>query len=105
MKKLLNLIVLLVFATPAVSLASGQSDYKAKCASCHGANANVQTEKAKALNMDVQKLALKVSKKSREEMIGIIEKGKEPMPGFKKELNRKQITAIVDYVIALREKK
>jgi mono/diheme cytochrome c family protein len=104
MKKSLILIVLLVLATPAAVLADGRSDYNARCASCHGANANVRTEKAKALKMDIKKLSLKGSRKTNAEMVVIIETGKDQMPGFGKELSKKQINAIVEYIIALTRK-
>jgi mono/diheme cytochrome c family protein len=38
-------------------------------------------------------------------MIAIIEKGRNKMPGFEKELTREQITGIADYLIALRNTK
>ncbi len=37
MKKLLILLVVIVFAAPTAALADGRIDYKAKCATCHGA--------------------------------------------------------------------
>jgi hypothetical protein len=43
----------------------------------------VQTEKARALKMDVKKLSLKASKKSKDEMAAIIGNGKGAMPSFK----------------------
>ena len=105
MKTLLILIVIGLFASPVLADDSGKNDYKAYCAGCHGANANVQTEKAKALKMDVRKLSLKSSTKSKEQMTAIIESGKGNMPDFKKQLTRERISAIVDYVLALRNAK
>ena len=102
MKTLLILSVICVSASPVLATANGKNDYKAYCAGCHGANANVPTEKAKALNMDVRKLSLKSSTKNKEQMIAIIETGKGDMPDFKKQLTRDRISAIVDYVIVLR---
>ncbi len=103
MKTLLMLFVIGVCAAPALAGASGKDDYKAFCAGCHGANANVQTEKAKALKMDVRKLSLRSSTKNREQMIAIIETGKGDMPDFRKQLTRERISAIVGYVLALRD--
>jgi len=107
MKILLIMFVIGIFALPVLAGASagGVNDYKAYCAGCHGANANVQTEKAKALKMDVRKLSLKASTKNKEQMIAIIENGKGAMPGFKGQLARNRIAAIVDYVQALRKMK
>ena len=93
---------LLVF--PTLVHANGKNDYNAYCAGCHGANGNVQTEKAKALNMDVKTLALKVSRKDKNEMVAIVEKGKAKMPSYEKQLTKKQISDIVDYAMALRKK-
>jgi mono/diheme cytochrome c family protein len=51
-----------------------------------------------------KKLALTASQMKREEMIAIIEKGKDKMPAFEKELTREQIIAIVDYILSLPKK-
>jgi mono/diheme cytochrome c family protein len=102
MKKLLITLVLIMFAIPSVALADASIDYKTKCAACHGAKANLLPKTARLLKVDPKKLALKASDMSREEMIAIIEKGRDKMPGFEKELTKEQITDIVDYVIALR---
>jgi mono/diheme cytochrome c family protein len=104
MKKLLISLVLIVSAAPTLVLADGRTDYNAYCAGCHGAHGNVQTEKARALKMDVRKLALKVSKMNKAEMIAIIEEGRNHMPGFKDTIAKDRIAGIVDYVIALRKK-
>jgi mono/diheme cytochrome c family protein len=103
MKSLLLLFVLSVFASTALAGTSGKSDYKAYCAGCHGANGNVQTEKARALKMDVEKLSLTSSTKSKVQMITIIETGKGDMPDFKKQLTRERISAIADYVLAFKK--
>jgi mono/diheme cytochrome c family protein len=104
MKKMLTLCVLIAFATPAMALADGRSDFNAKCATCHGANANLFSKTARMLKVDPRKLALKASKMSRDDMIAITEKGKDKMPSFEKELTKEQITAIVDFVRSLNKK-
>ncbi len=104
MKKLLVLLVVVAFAAPAVTLADAKIDFNAKCAKCHRANKNLPKQ-AKLLEVDPMKLALRDSKMSREEMITIIEKGREKMPGFEKELTKEQIADIVDYVIFLKSRK
>ena len=58
---------------------------------------------AKVLKVDPGKLALRASKMNREEMIAIIEKGRDKMPGFEKELTKEQITDIVDYAYRFKE--
>jgi mono/diheme cytochrome c family protein len=101
MKKLLITFILVLFAVPTVGLADGKSDFKAKCAACHGAGGNLLPKTARLLKVDPKKLALKASQMSSEEMIAIVEKGKDKMPGFEKEMTKEQITAIVDYVMGL----
>ena len=105
MKTFLQVLVLIMAAAPGTALADGRGDYNAHCAGCHGAHGNVQTEKAKALKMDVRKLALKFSTKNRDETMAIIAKGKGAMPSFGKQLSKDRIAAIADYVIALRKQR
>ncbi|RII28284.1 MAG: hypothetical protein CXR30_13865 [Geobacter sp.] len=102
MKNLLIAFTLISFTVPTMAIADGRTDYKAFCAGCHGANANVSTKKAKALKMDVRKLALRTSKMNKSEMIDTIQKGKDKMPSFNKQLSKERISAIADYVISLR---
>ncbi len=104
MKKLFVTLILVLFTAPTICLADGASDYKAKCAACHGAKANLLPKTARLLKADPKKLALKASQMNREEMIAITEKGKDKMPGFEKEMTKDQITSIIDYVMALRKK-
>jgi cytochrome c5 len=104
MKKILIALVLIVFAMPSVVLADASLDYKTKCAACHGAKANLLPKTAKLLKVDPKKLALKASTMNKDEMIAIIETGKDKMPGFEKELTKEQITALVDYVMGLKKK-
>jgi mono/diheme cytochrome c family protein len=104
MKKLLTSCILIVFAMPTLALADGRSDFNAKCASCHGANANLLPKTARLLKVNPKKLALKASELSRDQMIAITEKGKDKMPSFEKELTKEQIMAIVDFVIGARKK-
>jgi mono/diheme cytochrome c family protein len=103
MKKLLIIILLIPFAIPSAVLADVSIDYKTKCAACHGAQANLLPKTARLLKVDPKKLALKASEMSSDDMIAIIEKGRDKMPGFEKELTEEQITALVDYLISLRK--
>jgi cytochrome c5 len=105
MKKILIMLVMFLFAVPAMALADGRIDYRAKCANCHGANALMTMKTARKLNVDPRKLSLIASKMSKDEMIAITEKGKDKMPGFEKELTKEQIAGIIDYILEYREKK
>jgi mono/diheme cytochrome c family protein len=105
MYKWLIAMVLFFFAVPAAGLADGRIDYKAKCASCHGANALMTMKTARKLNVDPRKLSLIASRMSRDEMIAITEKGKNKMPGYEKILTKEQIAGIIDYVLEHQGKK
>ncbi len=82
--------------------ASGRLDYRAKCANCHGANALMTVRTARKLGVDPRKLSLIASKMNRDEMIAIIEKGNDKMPGFEKDLTKERIAGIADYVLDYR---
>ena len=115
MKKLLVLLVIMVLSTPAAALAdtkiddnaksdrNAKIDFNAKCAKCHRANKNLPKQ-AKFLEVDPAKLALRTSKMNRDEMIAIIEKGRDKMPAFEKELTKEQIVDIVDYITFLKKR-
>jgi mono/diheme cytochrome c family protein len=104
MKKLLTLIVAIVFAAPITALADGAGDYKANCAGCHGANTNLLPKMAQLMKVAPEKMALQISKMNKEEMITITQKGKDKMPGFEKSLTKEQISGIVDYVFMMKKK-
>ena len=104
MKKLFVAFIMILFTAPAIGLANGGSDFKAKCAACHGAEGNLLPKTARLLKVDPKKLALKVSQMNREEMIEITEKGRDKMPTFEKELTKAQIADIIDYILAFRRK-
>ena len=100
MKKILIPLVLLVFTAPTLALADARSDYYAECIKCHRGSAKTNIRRAKLLKIDPGKLYLKNSKMNKEEMIAIIEKGKDQMPGFENKLTKEQITAIVDFLLS-----
>ena len=56
------------------------------------------------LNIDASKLHLNASEITKDEMIGMIEKGKGRMPSSENELTKDQIIAIVDHVKGLSKK-
>lgn len=89
---------------PTVSMGIGKADFTANCAKCHGGNAKTNARRALLLKIDPKKLYLNASEMNKEEMVAIIEKGKNQMPGFEKQLTKEQITAIVDYVMDLKKK-
>lgn len=104
MKKILILIFFLGFVFTTMALADGRNDFNANCTKCHGGNAKTNARRALLLKIDPKKLYLQASEMNNEEMVAIIEKGKNQMPGFEKQLTKEQITAIVDYVMNLKKK-
>jgi cytochrome c6 len=82
--------------------ADAAADYKAKCASCHGAEGKGDTAPGKA--MKVKDLASdEVQKQSDADLTGIIAKGKKPMPGYEGKLTPEQIAGIVKYLRTLKK--
>jgi mono/diheme cytochrome c family protein len=76
--------------------------YKAKCASCHGADGKGDTPAGK--NMKVKDLASEdVQKQSDADLVGVIEKGKKPMPGYEGKLTKDQIDGLVKWVRTLKK--
>ncbi len=98
MRTMSVIVALFLFALPALALADGKSDFDAKCARCHTGDARTVTKRANILKIDPKKLALQASDMNEAEMIAIVEKGKNQMPGFENELTKEQIQAVVDYV-------
>ena len=130
MKQLLFLLAVIVCSAPAASLADTKSDsntapavtlaetkldsdgkvdsnakldFNAKCAKCHREN-KALPKMAKSLGVDPRKLTLRTSKMNGDEMISIIEKGKDKMPGFEKQLTKGQIADLVNYILYLKSR-
>ncbi|HST11177.1 MAG TPA: cytochrome c, partial [Terriglobales bacterium] len=71
--------------------------YKAKCASCHGADGKGDTPAGKS--MKVKDLASDdVQKMSDADLTSTIEKGKKPMPGYEGKLTKDQIDGLVKWI-------
>jgi quinohemoprotein ethanol dehydrogenase len=104
MKKLLIPIILLSLMAPTLALADGLKDFRTHCITCHGGNAKTNIRRASILKIDPTKLYLPASQMNAEEMIAIIEKGKDKMPGFEGKLSKDQITAIVEYIRSEKKK-
>ena len=99
-----SMIVLAVaFALSTCSFAAdAAADYKAKCASCHGAEGKGDTAIGKT--MKVKDLASdEVQKVSDTDLATIIEKGKKPMPGYEGKLTKEQIDGLVKYIHSLKK--
>lgn len=74
--------------------------YKAKCATCHGADGKGDTPAGKSTK--VRSFAdPEVVKASDEDLAGIIEKGKGKMPGYGKSLKPDETKNMVAYIRSL----
>jgi len=115
MKKMLILLIITVLSAPVAAFADAKTgseaqsdsnakiDYNAKCAKCHREN-KALPKMAKSLGVEPGKLTLRTSTMDRDEMIAIVEKGRDKMPGFENELTKGRITDIVDYIIFLKSR-
>jgi mono/diheme cytochrome c family protein len=81
--------------------ADAAATYKAKCASCHGADGSGNTPAGKSLkagdlrSADVQKL-------SDDALYNVIAKGKGKMPAYEKSLGAEQCKGLVAYIRQLK---
>ena len=96
---LLTLAVMLV-GSSALLAADGAAVYKAKCASCHGADGS-KTEFAK---QPMRALGSpEVQKQSDKELYDWTAKGKGKMPGYEKKLSADEINALVKFMRGLKK--
>jgi cytochrome c6 len=96
----------IVVAAPVLLFARNRGDdksaatYKAKCATCHGADGKGDTPAGKSTK--VRSFAdPDVVKASDDDLAGIIEKGKAKMPGYGKSLKPDEIKDMVAYIRSL----
>ena len=94
--------ILTLAAMAAMSLsafADGAADYKAKCASCHGADgAGAMAKKMGSRDLN----SADFQKTSEADVVAVIAKGKGKMPGYEGKLTADQITAVAKYVKTLK---
>jgi cytochrome c6 len=84
-------------ANPTGSADDAAATYKAKCASCHGADGSGSTAAGKALKVRDLRSA-DVQKQSDDQLYAIIAKGKEKMPGYEKPLGAETCKALVAHI-------
>jgi cytochrome c6 len=96
----------IVVAAPVLLFATNRGDdksaatYKAKCATCHGADGKGDTPAGKSTK--VRSFAdPDVVKASDDDLAGIIEKGKAKMPGYGKSMKPDEIKDMVAYIRSL----
>lgn len=81
----------------------GEKTYKAKCASCHGADGAGSTPAGKATKAR-DFCSDEVKKETDDEWTTIIVKGKNKMPGYDKKLTDAEIKDLVAYIRGLCKK-
>ncbi len=91
-----------VFSTVAFAADTGADLFKAKCASCHGADGKGETTMGK--NLKVKDLgSSEVQAKSDADLTTVISDGKKPMPAYKGKLTDDQIKDLVKYIRSLKK--
>ncbi len=84
--------------TEAAPFADAAAVYKAKCASCHGANGTATAVGKKVGTRDFH--AAEVKGQSDAALLNITLKGKNKMPAYEKSLGADQCKALVSYIRA-----
>jgi cytochrome c6 len=107
-KEMLDFAVLLaaLFVSPMLFAEThpGEDVFKAKCASCHGADGAGKTTMGSMLK--IRDLGSpEVQKQSDAELNRIITKGKNKMPAFEGKLKKEQIEQLVGYIRELGKKR
>ena len=98
MKSLIVTTILLLIAVSAVAgTPDGAALYKAKCASCHGADGAGQTAMGKSMKLRDLGSA-EVQKLTDAELTAITADGKGKMPAYKGKLSGEEIKAVVAHM-------
>jgi mono/diheme cytochrome c family protein len=95
---------LVVFSAPLWAQGDGATQFKARCAACHGADGSGNTAMGKSMKLRDLRSA-DVQKQTDEELTAIIANGKGGMPTFKDKLTGDQIKQLVAYIRELAKKK
>lgn len=91
---------LLVVSARAKPQDTGDKVYKAKCASCHGADGKGESPAGKATKAR-DFCSAEVSKETDDEWTTLIVKGKNKMPAYEKRLTEAEIKAVVAHIRSL----
>lgn len=101
MKLAAVMVVAASVAMPAFAAGTGEADYKAKCAMCHGADGLAATGMGKTMNIKSFKDPAQV-KLTDAELIAATTKGKGKMPAYAGKLTDPQIKEVVVYMVSLK---
>jgi cytochrome c6 len=97
------IVAIFLLTAPANSQGAGEKVYKAKCATCHGADGTGATPAGKATKAR-DFCSDEVKQETDEEWTAIIVKGKNKMPAYDKKLTDAEIKAVVAYIRGLCKK-
>lgn len=96
-------LILVMTLAPVAFAADGAAIYKAKCASCHGADGKGQSPMGKKMNLrDLG--SPEVQKQTDKELYDWTAVGKGKMPGYKDKLSDEEIKALVAHMRAFAKK-
>jgi len=101
-KKVVVLIAIFALAAAGLYAADGAAVYKAKCASCHGADGSGQTAMGKAMKLRDLGSA-EVQKQTDKELVAWTADGKAKMPAYKAKLSADEINAVVSFIRTLKK--
>ena len=90
----------LFLSTAANAQDGGEKVYKAKCASCHGADGKGATAAGKATKAR-DFCSDDVKKETDDEWTAIVVKGKNKMPAYDKKLSESEVKEVVAYIRSL----
>lgn len=100
---LLVVTVAALLTAPVVLAADGAALFKAKCATCHGADGSGQTAMGKT--MKVRDLgSAEVQKQTDKELYAWTAEGKGKMPAYKSKLSAEEINALVAHMRSMAKK-
>lgn len=89
-----------ILLLPQGLFADGASVYKAKCASCHGADGSGDTPMGKKLELRDLRSA-DVQKQADAKLIEITTKGQGKMPAYEKKLSADEIKQVIAHIRSL----
>jgi cytochrome c6 len=95
--KLKSVLLTIVVAVAPIAFADGAATYKAKCASCHGADGKGQSAMGKKMNLRDLGSA-EVQKQTDQQLYDWTAVGKGKMPAYKDKLTDAEIKALVAHM-------
>lgn len=96
-------VAMFLLVTPLKSQVAGEKVYKAKCASCHGADGAGATPAGKSTKAR-DFCSDEVKKETDEEWTTIVAKGKNKMPSYDKKLTDAEVKDVIAYIRGLCKK-